>query len=114
MRQEIGGILAWAVKRCLEWQNHGLKMPEEVVKATLEYENEMDVINDFITECCDLGPNLAVSTKDIYEAFKEWCEKNEDRAMGKRALINRLREKGYTSVKLDRQGTRGWKGLNLL
>lgn len=113
LKKEIGGILVWAVKGCLEWQKCGLGMPEEVSKATNEYKNEMDIINDFITERCDLDLDLVVSTKDIYEAFKEWCEKNGDRALAKRTLTTRLREKGYKPVRVGRVGARGWKGLAL-
>lgn len=113
LKQEIEGVLAWAVKGCLEWQRNGLGMPKEVSKATDEYKNEMDIINDFITERCVIGSDLKVATKDLYEAFKEWCERNGDRAIAKRTLATRLREKGYKPDRVDRAGTRGWKGLNL-
>jgi putative DNA primase/helicase len=33
---ELPGILAWAVRRCLEWQKQGLRMPPAVHEATEE------------------------------------------------------------------------------
>lgn len=113
LQKEISGILAWAVKGCLEWQKCGLGTPEEVLKATNEYRNELDIINDFITECCVLGSDYEVLTKDIYEKYKEWCEENGDSALSKRALTTCLREKSFKPARAGRSGTRGWRGLCL-
>ena len=37
LKDELPGILAWAVEGCLEWQQYGLGMPEEVKQAVKEY-----------------------------------------------------------------------------
>jgi putative DNA primase/helicase len=37
---ELAGILAWAVRGCLEWQRTGLGVPEEVREATEGYRTE--------------------------------------------------------------------------
>lgn len=38
LKRKLPGILAWAVKGCLEWQVRGLEEPEEVQKATADYQ----------------------------------------------------------------------------
>src|SRR5262249_29436106 len=44
LRQELPGILAWAVSGCIEWQMNGLQEPEEVKGATDDYRVEMDTV----------------------------------------------------------------------
>jgi putative DNA primase/helicase len=44
LKAEAPGILAWAVRGCLEWQRMGLEEPECVQKATGDYAEEMDVV----------------------------------------------------------------------
>jgi putative DNA primase/helicase len=113
LQEEISGILNWAIKGCLDWQRHGLCMPEEVKKANAEYRNEMDIISDFISDCFFVGPGYEVLTRDLYTRYIEWCEKNGDKAMSKRVLMHRFREKGFQPFRSSKDGARGWKGLCL-
>jgi putative DNA primase/helicase len=43
LKEESAGILAWAVRGCLEYQKHGLKSPPQVDAATKEYREESDI-----------------------------------------------------------------------
>ena len=52
---ELPGILAWAVKGCLLWQQEGLKEPDYVKKAISEYKTEMDSFTNFFEECCEVS-----------------------------------------------------------
>ncbi|MBV9452643.1 MAG: hypothetical protein JOZ19_00760 [Rubrobacter sp.] len=47
LKAELPGILAWAVRGCLDWQKNGLGEPEEVRAATEAYRAEMDVLVAF-------------------------------------------------------------------
>ena len=49
---ERAGILAWAVRGCLEWRRDGLGVVEEVRVATADYRDENDTLRDFIEERC--------------------------------------------------------------
>ena len=112
LKKELPGILAWAVKGCLDWQKHGLGLPPEVEKATAEYRNEMDIVCDFLTECCEKGHAYKVLTKDLYKAYKDWCEINGDSLLSKKAFGIALSDKGFTPNRLSK-GLRGWEGLKL-
>jgi putative DNA primase/helicase len=37
LREELRGLLAWAIAGCLEWQKSGLGVPDEITKATGDY-----------------------------------------------------------------------------
>jgi putative DNA primase/helicase len=49
---EWGGILAWAIAGCLDWQRIGLSPPEVVRTATARYLEEEDSFGSWLDECC--------------------------------------------------------------
>jgi putative DNA primase/helicase len=50
LQAEQSGILAWAVRGCLEWQRlHSLGVPTEVRVARASYRQDMDTIAAFST-----------------------------------------------------------------
>jgi len=55
LRAELPGILNWAIQGCLEWQAKGLQPPRAVEKATQSYRAEMDVLQEWIDECCKVS-----------------------------------------------------------
>jgi putative DNA primase/helicase len=115
LREELPGILAWAVRGALDWQKSGLREPEAVKEATAEYKEESDVLADFLTDCCVLLPKLEVTAAAIFAEYTEWCEKNNDRPLGKKTFGTRLREqKGIQpGTSIGPAKARGWLGIGL-
>ena len=81
LRQELPGILKWAVDGCLLWQREGLKMPQAVASATAEYKSEMDVISAFLDACCVLDPRGREKAKDVFSAYAKWAKENNEYEM---------------------------------
>ena len=74
LEAELPGILAWAVRGCLDWHKaDGLGEPIEVTAATKTYRREEDVIARFIEECCIVGPDEMTMARGLYRAYKFWC-----------------------------------------
>jgi len=74
LRAEAEGILAWAVRGCLEWQQNGLGTAEAVADATESYRKEQDVIGGFFTDCCiPAEPPAYVRFKDLRAAYEMWA-----------------------------------------
>ena len=95
LAEELPGILAWAVRGCLDWQKHGLSVPESVKEATADYRAEMDVVSAFIEECCTTGQNHYAKWKELYAAYTDWCNVNGERAESGKRFGNTLTERGY-------------------
>jgi len=95
LRADLPGILAWAVRGCLEWQAEGLGEPEEVRSATETYRSEMDVIAAFIDECCVVHDGAFATASALYQAYTDWCEGTGERRESQRRFGERLRERGY-------------------
>jgi len=95
LRRELPGILAWIVRGCLEWRREGLRPPDEVRRATVEYRAEMDLLAGFIADCCKTGADHRAYASDLYKAYKLWCDDTGERHETQTKFGRRLTEKGY-------------------
>jgi putative DNA primase/helicase len=111
LRDEASGILAWAVRGCLKWQKHGLGSCTAVTDAVADYRTQMDLVADFLTDCCETGSGYWVAFKDLYAAFVQWCNGIGETPLTQTAFGTRLEAKGYASNRTA--GTRCRTGLRL-
>jgi P4 family phage/plasmid primase-like protien len=114
-RAELSGILAWAVRGCLEWQRDGLGAPLEVMQATTDYKDEMDILGDFIEECCRMEPASNATSGELYEAYRAWALTTGERVMPLRAFSLRMSERGAVEGFEKRHARQGkvWSGIGL-
>jgi P4 family phage/plasmid primase-like protien len=113
LRDEMPGVLAWAVEGCLKWRREGLQAPEEVRKATGQYRSEMDVIGAFLKDCCEEGAERNVAAKNLYTRYKTWCEENGETFEKQRTFGSKLSERGYERYRGGASGGHRWRGLTL-
>lgn len=111
LQRELPGILAWAVQGCLDWQEHGLAAPPAVVTATKAYRADMDVIGQFLDECCNLEPNTRVKASVLHARLDYWSKENGHDTITQKALASRLSERGYQRER-TRDGVH-WLGIAL-
>ncbi len=71
---EAPGILAWAVRGCLEWQQGGLRPPAVVAQATAQYQKEQDAIGGFLDEAIDLDPTSEIGATELYDHYRVWAD----------------------------------------
>lgn len=112
LRAEMAGILNWAVQGCIQWQHNGLGAPAAVQAATAAYRADMDIMAAFLEECCIVSPRAACSVKQLYIAYVQWCEENNERPVPQRAFGSRIEERGYERYH-SRVGA-FWKGLGVV
>lgn len=105
-------ILAWAVRGCLAWQQHGLAPPAAVLAATGSYRQDCDSIGDFITECCDLDPKTRAWASELYKAYTQWAETNGERPMSQKVFGRRLTERGLGRGR-GSAGRHYWVGIRI-
>ena len=70
---ELPGILNWAIEGHRQWILKGLDVPNKVLRATEDYRTEMDMLGQFIDECCDVADGLEVPSSDLHKSFQEWA-----------------------------------------
>ncbi len=114
LRAEASGILAWAVRGCLEWQRDGLGVVDDVRAATLEYRESQDGIGRFIVDRCLTGSGYQVAAKDLYRAYSTWCDDGGERPVNQRQLGEYLAGRDDLGLKRSRtRAARTWLGIGL-
>jgi putative DNA primase/helicase len=112
LSEERSGILNWLIEGAVRWQNEGLKTPAAVHYATEEYRDEMDVIGNFLKERCVQKPELSIRARELFRAYQEWCEENNELATSERMFGIRMKELGISQKRAA--DARHWEGLGLL
>ncbi|MGI8729220.1 MAG: DNA primase family protein [Solirubrobacteraceae bacterium] len=110
LRAELPGILAWAVRGCLEWQRDGLGTCGAIDHAAARYRRREDRVGLFLDECCELDATARVENGTLRDAYQEW-----ERARGGKPatdLFDRLDKRGFHAGKSNGQRVR--KGLKLV
>jgi putative DNA primase/helicase len=98
-QSELPGILNWAIQGCQEWQRDGLGVPDEVIKATREYESEQDTFSMFLEEKCVRAPNARVLSLAIYREYKSWAEEHGETPASHKTFASLMSERGFPKTK---------------
>ena len=112
--EEKEGIFNWILEGYKKWKEKKLITPDEIKEATAEYKSSMDVVAEFIEGCCVENHREKITTKEIYKAYKNWCEVSGEDPVNKKSFGRRLSERGYKSIKIGSpKQERGWLGIAL-
>jgi putative DNA primase/helicase len=111
LREEASGILNWLLEGAMRWKREGLKVPAAILNATDEYRGEMDVIGNFLKERCVQAPGVTIRIRELFKAYQEWCEENNEHAVSERFLGLWLAEMGFERTRTA--DARYWSGLAL-
>ncbi|MCA1647729.1 MAG: phage/plasmid primase, P4 family [Chloroflexi bacterium] len=113
LRDELPGILAWAVQGCLDWQRNGLGTPGEVRVATSQYRAEMDTLADFLEDLCVVDANHKSTAGALYEEYRKWCDGAGEKYMRQKEFGQQLDERGFARGREGKDRTRIWMGIGL-
>ena len=109
---EAPGILAWAVRGCLDWQQHGLGTAPEIEQATQAYRASQDVLAEFAADHLVFGPNLVIApASKAWDELRTWCRTHDEPVIHRHRFADYLREHGAVDKKSN--GVRQWRGVGL-
>ncbi len=110
IEQELPGILNWALEGLRAWQREGLEPPAKVQQATAEYQSDMDIVEQWIDECCDIGPEFGPTPNSVlFPSYNAFCKQAGMTPAGRRALGRRLTAKGFAQKRDGK--ARGYAGI---
>jgi putative DNA primase/helicase len=112
IKPEFPGILAWGVRGCRDWRQFGLGVPDEVRDATLEYRGQMDVLGQFLEECCICEKGAVQAAGDLYGVYAKWAAKGGENPLGQKSFGVRLGERGFIQGRMA-GGRKKWIGIRL-
>jgi putative DNA primase/helicase len=113
LREELPGILAWAVSGAREWYRQGLGSPPVAIVDALDgYRLQQDTTGRFLEEETSRTSDARAYKSDLYKAYRDWCESEGLAANSSRAFHDALRARGCVERK-DGSGNRYFVGLKL-
>lgn len=112
LEAEYGGILAWALIGCREWQNSGLAPPAEITMSTGAYLEAEDSIAQWINECCERTGMVKFTA--AHTSYRDWCEKNAVSWLGRTAFSDQLASHGIKKTVESKNKSVRFHGISLL
>jgi putative DNA primase/helicase len=95
LRQELPGILRWAVDGCTQWHHGGLKPPTSITDAVRDYRAESDTLGRFIDEHCEVSKQAQVKSGTLFSAYQKFCEHGGERWLSSKDLPAEMQRRGF-------------------
>ncbi len=112
LKSEWPAILRWAVDGCLAYQRQGLAPPASVIKASDDYFDGEDTLQQWIDDCLKTDdPRAFTPSRQLFMSWKEWAEQRNLRSGSEKEFVERLADKGIEKVRTNK--ARGFKGVEL-
>lgn len=90
LAEEAPGILAWCVAGAKAYQRDGLRPPSEVKAAREDYKSDMDLLGEWLDECCEVG-DYNETTGKLWASWQAFAQSRGElrfipssRALGRR------------------------------
>ena len=103
LKTELPGIMNWALEGFKQWQRSGLRPPQKVIQATRNFNNDADVVKEFIENNTIRNPKVKIGAKELYDNFMIWF-KSEYSSPGLSQAGFAVRMKLLTGLKSKRDG----------
>lgn len=112
LRAELPHILAWAIEGCLDWQKRRLTdVPKAMKDAGRQYLVEQDILGEFLQEMTLSGPELRVTSKELFDCYRSWMMQCNLKPVSRQAFGRQLAERGFPSRHTNRGAV--YDGLDL-
>ncbi len=108
---EMPGILAWAVRGCLDWQKQGLGECKAVSDGTARWRGFADHVGRFISDACTLDQEAKTAASQLMASYKAWCLQHGEKPMTPSGFTTKLKELDLTHRKTKTH--REWSGIGL-
>jgi putative DNA primase/helicase len=109
---ELAGILNWAIEGVAACLKQGLNPPQIVRAATDEYRQDMDVVGQWLEECCVCEPSATVPSRLAYSDYAGWAQLETGWTLSRLRWRRNLSDRGFEADK-GTHGQRVIKGLRL-
>jgi putative DNA primase/helicase len=112
LKAELPGILSWAIRGCLEWQQEGLGEPASVKAATAGWRQDVDHVRRFVMEMLVIGcgHENVIPAGEMHGAFMQWCARHGEQPMSTVALKAKLVETFDLTHARTKHGSE-WRGV---
>lgn len=102
LKAEYGKILNWLIDGAIKWHQGGLQTPDLIGKSVSEYRSEMDLVQKWINDNCELDPYYTTPAIELFKNITEYIEVNKEFKMSN-TLFGRNMGKKFEKVRIANQ-----------
>jgi putative DNA primase/helicase len=96
LREELSGILNWALEGLREWSEQRMgELPKAMKDATEQYRRDNDSIGQWLEERTEPNKQSMLRAKLGYQDYSMWAEERGERPFNQKNWSKALVEKGY-------------------
>jgi putative DNA primase/helicase len=111
LKPEVSGIFNRLLAGLIDWLEHGLIEPKEVLQATEEYREDSDPLGRFMKACVASELKGRVQSSVLYALFCAWAKANGEREWTPTGFGRAMRERGIRSKHSD---VNWWLGIRMI
>jgi putative DNA primase/helicase len=108
---ELPGILQWMIDGCLKWQEHGLKPPESVTKATAAYLEAEDSFSAWLAEFTERDANAWTKSAKLFESWSAFATKTGEYVGNQKRFSQNMESHHFIARR--KETARGFDGIKL-
>lgn len=113
LKAEYEGILAWLVRGAMSYLEMGLQPPAIIEEARNEYKSDMDLLAEWIEECCEIGRDKVTTNAALWASWSQFADvRGELRYISNARTLNKKLEARTYVERI--KNTYGIKGRGLL
>ena len=114
LQAEADKILGWCIKGFQIYNSlKTIKKPQCLEDEIKEYQQQMDVISQFLNSECTLNTTGTTSCRSAYKSYKSWCIDNNAFLMSEMKFSKELQKKGFRQY-TDSSGVKNYLGFILI
>jgi putative DNA primase/helicase len=96
LKNELPGILNFALKGAAQWRQLGTLMEPESVRSAVDgYRSNMDDVQQFIDEKCVVAKEMSEGSLRLFEAYTAWASEAGQPPCGRDKFLSALKSKGF-------------------
>lgn len=92
LRAEADGIFMFALaglKRLMK-NNYQFSVAQTNIDALRQYREESDSVLSFVKDCCELKPDKAIGSTELYHIYRAYCEESGMKAYAQKTFVQQL------------------------
>ena len=110
LMREAPQILGWIIKGFALYMSEGLKSTDEIDTEIKSYRSEMDLVQRWINENCELDSSYFQSSMELFKNLTDYINANKEFAMSN-TLFGRNMAKKFERARLN--GVMTYKGIRI-
>ncbi len=102
LRSELPGILNWAIKGCLEWQELKSLAPPEGVLLEQNISNiYLDIMYRFFEDKLELSPTSRMKKTAVFKLYQDWCREHDIQVIPKKHFYKLFLDNNIKETQID-------------